>query len=245
MKTLSILILGFAVIGCATSGTISRVKIGMTRGEVVEIMGNPVSVSAISSTEYLNYKLSETDGDAFYGLTAPYFVRLINGKVESYGRSGDFGSPKTPTVKIETYVTPVFADENEPLLDKSMFSIGAGISNNSVSRSSDKTGFQFFAAYDLNQVNLMEGVKNSVEFGFIDYGFSSDSTGIWATYMVDGTISEQFGWLARLGLDIGDDSGLIVGAGVRYTANEKMELRGEYVVRDEVDSLQFNFLYHP
>jgi len=138
----------------------------------------------------------------------------------------------------------IFADENGPLLDKSMFSIGAGISDNSVSGSSDETGFQFFAAYDLNQVNLMEGVKSSVEFGFMDYGFSSDSTGIWATYVAAGTIKEEFGWLARLGLDIGDDSGLMIGAGLRYTTNENMEFRGEYVVRDEVDSLQFNFLYH-
>jgi len=45
-------------------------------------------------------------------------------------------------------------------------------------------------------------------------------------------------------LDIGDDSGLMVGAGVSYTTSEKIELRFEYVARDEVDSLQFNFLYH-
>ena len=142
------------------------------------------------------------------------------------------------------YVTPVFADENEPLLNKSLFSIGVGISDNSVSRSSDETGFQFFAAYELNQYNLMEGVKSSVEIGFIDYGFSRDSTGIWATYVAAGPLSEKFGWLGRLGLDIGDDSGLMVGAGVSYTTNENMEFRGEYVVRDEVDSLQFNFIYH-
>jgi len=147
------------------------------------------------------------------------------------------------TLLSSTYVTPVFADEHEPLLDKSLFSIGVGISDNSVSRSSDETGFQFFAAYDLNQVNVMEGVKSSVEFGFIDYGFSRDSTGIWATYVAAGPLSEKFGWLGRLGLDIGDDSGLMVGAGVSYATSEKIELRVEYVVRDEVDSLQFNLLY--
>ena len=142
------------------------------------------------------------------------------------------------------YVTSVLADESDPMLDKNLFSIGAGISDNSVSGSSDETGFQFIAAYDLNQVNVMEGVNSSVEFGFMDYGFSSDSTGIWANYVVDGLISGQFGWLARLGLDIGDDSGLMIGAGVSYSTNEKIELRFEYVARDEVDSLQFNFLYH-
>ena len=33
---------------------------------------------------------------------------------------------------------------------------------------------------------------------------------------------------------------LMFGGGVGYQANEKLEMRGEYVVRDEIDSLQFN-----
>lgn len=138
-----------------------------------------------------------------------------------------------------------YAAEGEPLLDRSMFSIGAGISDNEINNpDEDDTGFQFFAAYDLTQINLMEGVNSSVEFGFMDFGFPRDDTGIWGSYVVDGSISGQFGWLAQVGLDIGDDSGLLVGAGLKYAINEKTDLRAEYVVRDEVDSLQFNFLFH-
>lgn len=145
-------------------------------------------------------------------------------------------------------VTPVLADEHQPLLDRNLFSIGVGISSNSIddddNDEDDEIGFQFFGAYDLTQVNLMEGVKSSVEFGLTDYGFKRDSTGIWATYTVDGIISGELGWLARAGLDIGDDNGLMVGAGVSYASDERTELRFEYVARDEVDSLEFNFLYH-
>ncbi len=145
-------------------------------------------------------------------------------------------------------VTPVLADEHEPLLDRNLFSIGVGISNNSIDSKKndedDEIGFQLFGAYDLTQVNLMEGVKSSVEFGLTDFGFKRDSTGIWATYTVDGIISGELGWLARAGLDIGDDNGLMVGAGVSYATDERRELRFEYVARDEVDSLEFNFLYH-
>ncbi|MCZ6488682.1 MAG: hypothetical protein O6703_10965 [Gammaproteobacteria bacterium] len=142
------------------------------------------------------------------------------------------------------WVTPVFADESQPLLDKNKFSMGGGISTNSVSGPvSDEIGYQFFGAYNLNQINLMEGVHSSVEFGYMDYGFSGDSSGIWATYVVDGSLGGKFGWLARLGLDIGDDSGLMLGVGLGYSVNSRMELRGEYVIRDEVDSLQFNILY--
>jgi hypothetical protein len=32
----------------------------------------------------------------------PYYVRLVNGKVESFGRTGDFDSTKTPTVRLES-----------------------------------------------------------------------------------------------------------------------------------------------
>lgn len=87
--------------GCATSGLINKINIGMNRDEVIQIIGNPLSISAQGNTEYLNYRFSETNDDAFRGLTSPYFVRIINGKVESFGRVGDFDSTKTPTLKIE------------------------------------------------------------------------------------------------------------------------------------------------
>jgi hypothetical protein len=140
-------------------------------------------------------------------------------------------------------VAPVSAQQNKPLLDRGSFSIGAGISDNSVDRA-DETGFQIFGAYDLDQVNVMEGVQSSVEFGLMDYGFPNDSTGIWGTYVAEGLISEQLNWLARAGLDIGDDNGLMLGAGLSLAVDKKSKLRFEYVIRDDVDSLQINFLYH-
>ena len=145
-------------------------------------------------------------------------------------------------------VTPLIADEHQPLLDRDLFSIGVGISSNSIDTSKndedDEIGFQVFGAYDLVEINLMEGVNSSVEFGLMDYGFKRDSTGIWATYTLDGIISGDLGWLAHAGLDIGDDNGFMVGAGLSYIMNEQQQLRFEYVARDEVDSLLFNFLYH-
>lgn len=134
---------------------------------------------------------------------------------------------------------------SKPLLNKSKFSIGAGVSSNSVSGpADDETGFQFFAAYDLSGVNIMDGVKTSLEFGYMDYGFDGvDNDGIWGTAVVGGTINGSFGWLARLGLDLGDDSGIMLGAGVSYSLTNKFDTRLEYVVRDEIDSIQLNFIY--
>lgn len=74
----------------------------MTKEKVIAAIGNPTSISAKDGTEYLNYRFSETDDHAFYGVTTPYFVRLVNGKVDSYGRTGDFDSTQKPTVRVET-----------------------------------------------------------------------------------------------------------------------------------------------
>jgi len=138
------------------------------------------------------------------------------------------------------------ASGKKPLLNKNKFSIGLGVSSNSVDVPGvdDETGFQFFGAYDLSAVNLMDGVNTSIEFGYMDYGFDGvDNDGIWATAVVDGAISGDFGWLARLGLDFGDDSGFMLGAGVSLSLSKKLDTRLEYVVRDEIDSIQLNFLY--
>ena len=53
---------------------------------MVAIMGQPSSTTADTSAEYLNYSLPEAytrNGDR-----VPYEVKLVNGKVVSYGRAG-------------------------------------------------------------------------------------------------------------------------------------------------------------
>ena len=101
MKYLSMIIVAFLLIGCATSHKINMISVGMTKDEVLKAMGPPVSISATEGVEYLNYKLSETDDDAFMGWTTPYYVRIRDGKVDAFGRHGDFDSTKAPTIRIE------------------------------------------------------------------------------------------------------------------------------------------------
>lgn len=139
-------------------------------------------------------------------------------------------------------ISPSMAQQNQPLLDRNKLSIGGGISDNSIRRD-DESGFQVFAAYDLDQVNVMDGVHSSLEFGVMDYGFRRDSTGIWGNYVIEAGINQSINWLGRAGLDIGDDSGLMFGIGLGFGLNEQADFRIEYVVRDDVDSLQFNLLF--
>ena len=62
------------------------VRLGMSRAEVVAIMGQPSSTTADTSAEYLNYSLPEAY--SYAGTRTPYEVKLVNGKVVSYGRAG-------------------------------------------------------------------------------------------------------------------------------------------------------------
>jgi outer membrane protein assembly factor BamE (lipoprotein component of BamABCDE complex) len=90
--------------GCATSGKINKVSNGMTKPEVIAVLGPPDSTSSQGATEYLSYLLC-IDNCALlnpnWRTRRNYFVRLINGRVESFGEKGDFDSTKTPTVRIE------------------------------------------------------------------------------------------------------------------------------------------------
>jgi hypothetical protein len=104
MKILHSLILAGVIVltGCAaTAPNMNLLSVGMTKQEVVDTMGDPVSTAAPGGGfEMLRYQLSSTRDNAYYGITDEYFVRLINGKVDSYGRMGDFDSTKDPTLNL-------------------------------------------------------------------------------------------------------------------------------------------------
>ena len=62
----------------------------MNKAQVIAVMGAPDSTSATKGVEYMNYDLYATPDDAFQGFSIPYYVRLVNGVVDAYGRQGDF-----------------------------------------------------------------------------------------------------------------------------------------------------------
>lgn len=72
-----------ALAGCATnSSKLNNIRIGMAKTEVVQLLGQPDAMSAQSNIEYLTYYFSN-DGSA---REQPYMVRLVDRKVESFGR---------------------------------------------------------------------------------------------------------------------------------------------------------------
>lgn len=87
MKTKLYCVVLFAVgallMGCQTSSALNQIQIGMTKDQMVSVLGKPDSTSAQANVEYMTYYLTTESG---YGRDQPYMVRLVSGKVESFGR---------------------------------------------------------------------------------------------------------------------------------------------------------------
>jgi hypothetical protein len=118
IKFLTFLLLAAAFLGgCATADRLNSIHIGMTKDQVVGLLGKPDSTSAQANIEYLTYYLST---ESSYR-DQPYSVRLVDGKVESFGRFTQLfdiytrpvpGGPRTnypwfgPTGALETPGAP-------------------------------------------------------------------------------------------------------------------------------------------
>jgi hypothetical protein len=102
------LLMGIAIVSVLLSGCVGKagrtsvVHYGMSKQDVIAVMGSPVSVSTHGSSQYLNYAVCDTDNQTLSGIMRPYVVRLIDGRVEAYGTSGDVGSPQMPTARSES-----------------------------------------------------------------------------------------------------------------------------------------------
>ncbi|MCA6065078.1 outer membrane beta-barrel protein [Thalassolituus marinus] len=135
--------------------------------------------------------------------------------------------------------------------DQSKLRLGAGFNNNVIDSpfggsSIDALGFSLFAGYELD--NNMSDVTTSVEAGynqtedFIN-SVDSDVSGLWVAGVAEKNLSEinpRLFAMARLGLDLGDDDGLFLGAGVGMHLNEKVDLRGEYINKDATTVYQIS-----
>lgn len=88
MRFVWIFLLGLALMGCQTTArTFNKIKPGMSREDVVAIMGQPESVSRVRDTDVLRYQIKETLND-WYPDT--YYVQLRNGRVISSGPQSSF-----------------------------------------------------------------------------------------------------------------------------------------------------------
>lgn len=135
-------------------------------------------------------------------------------------------------------------------LDTKDLYFGAGLGFNSVNTNrfyndSDATGFQVFAGLPLS-VNIGSAAL-AVEVGYMDTGNfdrGGKANGLWSTAVASLPLNNNLKLLGRLGFDFGDDDGVMVGAGIGFPLANTMDMRFEYVIRDNVDSLQANLVFH-
>ena len=77
-----------ALVGCETASRMNRVSISMTKRDVVSSVGSPNSTSSPGrGIEFLHYKLNSRGGPIVNLLTDDYVVKLVNGRVVSYGKT--------------------------------------------------------------------------------------------------------------------------------------------------------------
>ena len=111
VKIISIIALSIIISACGTTShygkrpDFSSINIGMPQKEVIEQLGKPDDMAAKNGTVYLNYIYTPWyDHNGADGNAEHYFVRLVNNKVDSFGRRGDFDSIKNPEQTINVNI---------------------------------------------------------------------------------------------------------------------------------------------
>ena len=134
-------------------------------------------------------------------------------------------------------------------LDTSKLFFGAGLSSNDVSGSDSATGYQIFGGYGFGEVTPK--VFIDAEVGYMDTGNMTrrggnvKANGLWANGVGRLMLAPSIELIGRLGMDFGDDDGLMAGIGVGFLLTRSLKLRLEFVQRDNVDSVQLNFVFQP
>jgi hypothetical protein len=85
----------------------TKVSMGMTKPEVVQALGRPDTMSANGRTEYLFWQAGRgrISGYRMGGYDdSDYFVRLVDGRVDAYGKKGDFDTAQPATQRYDVKV---------------------------------------------------------------------------------------------------------------------------------------------
>jgi outer membrane protein assembly factor BamE (lipoprotein component of BamABCDE complex) len=96
MKQIFLLVLFVtASVGCVTSSReLANISPGMSKQQVIQILGTPASISSHENYELLRYQLSGRNAPPLNpnhrGFAEGYTVKFKHGKVIAYGRDDEF-----------------------------------------------------------------------------------------------------------------------------------------------------------
>ena len=109
MRISALFLFASFLVACVSDKTASRtnlLNIGMTKAQVVSSMGQPTATRAIQNTEILTYIWypcwSETISPGC--LPVEFLVRLSDGRLDAYGKTGDFNLSKNPAADLNVTV---------------------------------------------------------------------------------------------------------------------------------------------
>lgn len=100
-KLITIILFSASLTSCSgfSGSDLNYISLGMSKRELIDEIGTPKSTRASGGLEYLIYEEIDCPIKTKMCLYREnYFVKLAYGKVESYGKVGDFNSTKNKTV---------------------------------------------------------------------------------------------------------------------------------------------------
>jgi hypothetical protein len=131
---------------------------------------------------------------------------------------------------------------------------GAGLAASTLSNTDWGVGAQVFAGYTTGFAvgrMALDAELGYLNTGDMDYDqplgarVGTRVMGPWLSALARLEIARGWELLARVGGDFGDDGGLLLGVGGAYIVQDDVSLRLEYVMRENVDSVQLNVVYRP
>lgn len=149
------------------------------------------------------------------------------------------------------------AQAEDSIIDKNKLYAGGGLSVNTVSspfggQSRSAIGFSALVGYQLKSASENQhGISTSVEAGFsqtndfID-NVDSDVFGIWFAGVAKKSLAElapKLSGIAKLGIDLGDDSGVLMGLGLSYELSNKLSTRVEFINQDALSVYQASAIF--
>jgi hypothetical protein len=87
---------------CASTGKkLNRVALGMSKPQVIDVMGDPDSTKASDGIEVLVYGVDKMWSTEVYSYSGDYWIVLKDGKVAKYGKPGDFGTAEPAAIRVQ------------------------------------------------------------------------------------------------------------------------------------------------
>jgi len=201
--------------------------------------------------QYINKKLSETL--SWHSLNTAGCAKLK----KIYGEHVPMSTITSFTLLLALLLTTGLLNAEEP----SRYYAGVGFSGNLPDNDGEfksSAGFQFFGGYRFDK-KIGGIIGLSAEVGYHDsgdfdskplvsganivYRDSFNSAGIWLAGVFNYNVYEKLNLNAKIGLDLGDDDGTLIGVGAGYPVSASWWVNLDYIMRESSDSAQFNVMY--